>query len=128
VDTFDATMEVACRALQWWSRELVHVNTYLTTQDTTCFDLHWDDHDVVILQLAGDKDWEVRDRSRPVPMYRDAAPNNTPSEEVIWSGTLVTGDVVHIPRGYWHQATRIGRGEGFSLHVTFGFTRRTGVD
>ncbi|MGH3695278.1 MAG: JmjC domain-containing protein [Pseudonocardiaceae bacterium] len=128
VDTFDPTMEVVCRALQWWSREFVHVNTYLTTQSTTGFDLHWDDHDVVIVQLAGEKDWEVRGRSRPVPMYRDAAFNPTPSEEVIWSGTLVTGDVMHIPRGYWHQATRNGHSEGFSLHVTFGFCRRTGVD
>lgn len=31
VDTFDPTMEVVCRAWQWWSRELVHVNTYLTS-------------------------------------------------------------------------------------------------
>lgn len=128
VDTFDPTMEVACRALQWWSRELVHVNTYLTTQDTTGFDLHWDDHDVLIVQLAGEKDWEVRSHSRPVPMYRDAEPNETPSEEVVWSGTLSAGEVVHIPRGYWHQASRTGHGKGFSLHVTFGFTKRTGVD
>lgn len=128
VDTFDPTMEVVCRAWQWWSRELVHVNTYLTTQDTTGFDLHWDDHDVLIVQLAGEKDWEVRGRSRPVPMYRDAVQNRTPSDEVIWSGTLGAGDVIHIPRGYWHQATRTGHGEGFSLHVTFGFVRRTAVD
>ncbi|MGH3912712.1 MAG: JmjC domain-containing protein, partial [Pseudonocardiaceae bacterium] len=128
VDTFDPTMEVACRAWQWWSRELVHVNTYLTTQDTTGFDLHWDDHDVLIMQLTGEKDWEVRDRSRAVPMYRDAAQNRTPSDKVIWSGTLGAGDVIHIPRGYWHQATRTGHGEGFSLHVTFGFVKRTGVD
>ncbi len=128
VDTFDPTMELVCRALQWWSRELVHVNTYLTTQDTTGFDLHWDDHDVMIIQLAGEKDWEVRSRSRPVPMYRDAAQNRTSSDEVIWSGTLGTGDVMHIPRGYWHQATRTGHGDGFSLHVTFGFVKRTGVD
>lgn len=128
VDTFDPTMEVACRALQWWSRELVHVNTYLTTQDTTGFDLHWDDHDVLIVQLAGEKDWEVRSRSRSVPMYRDAAQNYIPSDEVLWSGTLGAGDVIHIPRGYWHQATRTGHGEGFSLHVTFGFVKRAGVD
>lgn len=128
VDTFDPTMEVACRAWQWWSRELAHVNIYLTTQATTGFDLHWDDHDVIVVQLAGMKDWEVRSRSRPVPMYRDAESNRTPSDDVIWSGTLTTGDVVHIPRGYWHQASRIDHGEGFSFHVTFGFVRRTGVD
>ncbi len=35
---------------------------------------------------------------------------------------------MHIPRGWWHQATRTGIGSGFSLHATFGLTRRTGVD
>lgn len=37
LDNFDATMEVACRALQWWSREVVQVNTYLTTNDAAGF-------------------------------------------------------------------------------------------
>lgn len=128
LDTFDPTMEIACRALQWWSHELVQVNAYLTTQQTAGFPLHWDDHDVVVVHLAGEKTWEVRSYSRSVPMYRDAASNLTPSERVVWRGTMQTGDVMHIPRGYWHQATRDNCGEDFSLHVTFGFVKRTGVD
>lgn len=127
VNTYDPTMEVACRALQWWSRELVQVNTYLTTGQAAGFQLHWDDHDVVIVQLAGEKAWEVRGLSRPVPMYRDAAPNPDPPSEVIWAGTLRAGDVMHIPRGCWHQATRQKKGAGYSLHATFGMTKRTGV-
>lgn len=128
LDVFDPTMEVACRALQWWSRERVQVNAYLTTQEATGFPLHFDDHDVLIVQLAGTKSWEVRGSSRAAPMYRDAEPNLTPSEEQVWSGALQAGDVMHIPRGYWHQATRDDRGAGLSLHVTFGFVKRTGVD
>ncbi|SFQ29517.1 JmjC domain-containing protein [Amycolatopsis rubida] len=129
LDAFDPTMEVACRALQWWSREVTQVNTYLTTADAAGFSLHWDDHDVVIVQLAGEKYWEVRGTSRPVPMYLDVEPNTEPSEDIVWSGTMKAGDVMHIPRGYWHQATRADRGEeGYSLHVTFGFVKRTGVD
>ncbi|MFI1964622.1 JmjC domain-containing protein [Streptomyces pathocidini] len=126
-NVFDPTMEVACRALQWWSRERVQVNAYLTTNDASGFPLHWDDHDVVIVQLAGEKEWEVRAASRAVPMYRDADPNSTPSDEIIWSGLMRTGDVMHIPRGHWHQATRTGSGSGKSLHVTFGITKRTGA-
>ncbi|MBK6016801.1 JmjC domain-containing protein [Streptomyces sp. MBT53] len=126
-NVFDPTMEVACRALQWWSRERVQVNAYLTTNDASGFPLHWDDHDVVIVQLAGEKEWEVRATSRNVPMYRDADPNTTPSDEIIWSGLMRTGDVMHIPRGHWHQATRTGSGSGKSLHVTFGITKRTGA-
>ena len=128
LDSFDPTMEVACRALQWWSRELVQVNTYLTTNDAAGFSLHWDDHDVLIVQLGGEKSWEVRGQSRCMPMYRDAEPNTQPSEDIVWSGTLRAGDVMHIPRGYWHQATRTDQGLGYSLHVTFGFVKRTGVD
>jgi len=126
-DFFDPTMEVVCRALQWWSRELVQVNAYLTTQATEGFPLHWDDHEVVIVQLAGDKDWEVRRCSRVAPMYRDAEPNDTPPDEILWSGTLHAGEIMHLPRGYWHRASRTDRGDGFSLHATFGFVKRTGV-
>ncbi|MEU3684550.1 cupin domain-containing protein [Streptomyces sp. H23] len=126
-NVFDPTMEVACRALQWWSHERVQVNAYLTTNDAAGFPLHWDDHDVVIVQLAGEKQWEVRTTSRVAPMYRDADPNDIPSDEVVWSGLLKTGDIMHIPRGHWHQATRTGSGSGKSLHVTFGITQRTGA-
>ncbi|GAO12981.1 hypothetical protein TPA0598_15_00200 [Streptomyces lydicamycinicus] len=41
---------------------------------------------------------------------------------------MKTGDVMHIPRGYWHQATRNGRGTGQSMHMTLGFEKRTGVN
>ena len=126
-NVFDPTMEVACSALQWWSHERVQVNAYLTTNEASGFPLHWDDHDVVIVQLAGEKEWEVRGASRAAPMYRDANPNSIPSEEIVWSGMMKTGDVMHIPRGHWHQATRTGHGSGKSLHVTFGITKRTGA-
>jgi Cupin superfamily protein len=128
INRWDATMDVACRSWQWWSRERVQVNIYLTTQDTSGFTLHWDDHDVIIVQLAGEKSWDVRTPSRPAPMYRDAVPNSEPSNQRVWSGSLTPSDVIHIPRGYWHQATRTTQGAGYSLHATFGIEQRTGVD
>ena len=128
VDTFDPTLETACRALGWWSGELASANAYLAVGDTDGFHLHWDDHDVIAVQLSGEKSWEVRGPSRTAPMYRDAERNLTPSEEILWAGKMVAGDVMHIPRGFWHTATRIGSGsDGHSLHVTFGLTKRTGV-
>lgn len=131
LDSFDPTMEIACQALQWWSGELVQVNTYLTKADAAGFNLHWDDHDVLIVQLGGEKSWEVRGTSRDAPMYRDTEHAGEPPEEIVWSGTMRAGDVMHIPRGYWHQVTRADRsgdGAGYSLHATFGFVKRTGVD
>src|SRR5256714_9212274 len=102
INMFDPTLEVACRALGWWSGELVSVNAYLAVGDTAGFSTHWDDHDVLCIQLAGQKSWEVRGPSRPHPMYRDAEDNLDPPQEVLWSGTMAAGDVMHIPRGFWH--------------------------
>lgn len=34
----DPILDVTCRALQWWSGELVQVNAYLTTGNTQGFD------------------------------------------------------------------------------------------
>ncbi|MFC7344509.1 JmjC domain-containing protein [Saccharopolyspora griseoalba] len=129
LNRWDPTMEVACRALQWWADELCQVNIYLTTQDSSGFALHWDDHDVLIVQLDGRKQWEVRGPSRVAPMFRDTDPNVEPPDDLVWSGTLQPGDVLHIPRGYWHRASRADEGPGgHSLHATFGLQQRTGID
>lgn len=129
ISEVDPTIELACRALDWWTGDLVRANCYLTSADAPGFARHWDDHDVIIVQLSGEKRWEVRATSRTAPMYRDIARNDTPPEEVLWSDILHPGQVLYIPRGHWHQATREGLDPGgHSLHVTFGFTRRTGIN
>lgn len=125
VDVVDPVLEVACRALRWWTHETVRVNAYLTTGATAGFPLHWDDHDVIVVQVSGTKEWDVRSVSRPAPMFRDAARNDQAPDGVLFAGELSAGDVLCIPRGHWHQARCPG---GHSLHLTFGFTRRTGVD
>ncbi|WP_326698371.1 cupin domain-containing protein [Streptomyces sp. NBC_01754] len=54
-------------------------------------------------------------------------PGRHPGEETLRTGTMSRGDVLHIPRGYWHMAGRDGRGSGHSLHMTLGFATRTGA-
>ncbi len=125
----DPTLETACRALKWWCDMPVQVNTYLTTGNTAGFDLHWDDHPTVIVQIAGSKQWEVRGPSRLAPLYRDTGPNTEPPDEVVWSGALRAGEVISIPRGWWHSATRTDHDDDrLSLHLTFGMTPHTGID
>ncbi|SDX99718.1 Cupin superfamily protein [Saccharopolyspora shandongensis] len=125
----DAAMEVACRALQWWCGMTVQVNSYLTTGDAAGFDLHWDSHPTIIVQLAGSKRWEVRGPSRVAPLYRDTDPNTEPPEEIVWSGVLRAGEVISIPRGWWHAATRADHDDDrLSLHLTFGMAPHTGID
>jgi hypothetical protein len=105
--------------------ELVQVNLYLVWGGGQGFDTHWDDHDTVIVQLAGRKHWTVHGPGRRYPMKVDSDHDHRPPDTVIWQGELTAGDVIHVPRGWWHAVR--GTGE-MSMHLTFGFTRRTGID
>lgn len=125
----DPTLNVACRALQWWCGLTTQVNAYLTTGDAAGFALHWDDHPTIIVQVTGSKRWEVRGPSRVAPLYRDTEPNTEPPDDIVWSGVLRAGEVISIPRGWWHTATRADHNDDLlSLHLTFGMAQHTGVD
>jgi hypothetical protein len=106
-------------------RERVQVNAYASWGTTHGFDVHWDDHDVFVLQVAGRKRWRVHGPTRPFPMHRDVVDPPRPDGEPVAEYLLDDGDVLYVPRGHWHDASAIGEP---SLHLTFGFTPATGVD
>lgn len=125
VDQLHPPVAAAADDLMRLVKELVQVNLYLVWGDHQGFDTHWDDHDTVIVQLAGTKHWTVRGPGRPYPMKLDTDHDHRPPDGTIWEGTLAAGDIIHVPRGWWHAV----RGTGdMSMHLTFGFTRRTGID
>ncbi|HYR27839.1 MAG TPA: cupin domain-containing protein, partial [Thermoanaerobaculia bacterium] len=105
--------------------EVVQVNLYTAWRDLQGFDVHWDDHDVLILQVYGRKQWRVYRGGRENPLNRDVEPNTEPPEELAWEGELRDGDVLYLPRGWWHEAA--GCGEP-TLHLTFGIPKRTGIN
>ncbi|MGH3776071.1 MAG: JmjC domain-containing protein [Pseudonocardiaceae bacterium] len=106
-------------------REPVQANLYLLWGETHGFDTHWDDHDTVIVQVMGTKAWTVHGPGRTHPMRNDADADDTYPDAIVWEGVLEAGHALHVPRGWWHTV----RGTGdVSLHLTFGFTRTTGID
>lgn len=106
-------------------RERIQVNVYAGWYTSPGFDLHWDDHDVLILQLQGRKQWSVYGPTRPYPLARDAEANSVKPETPIWEETLTDGDLLYIPRGWWHAAKPLAEP---TLHLTIGIHNRTGVD
>ncbi|HEY1915565.1 MAG TPA: cupin domain-containing protein [Streptosporangiaceae bacterium] len=106
-------------------RERVQVNCYASFGAVHGFDTHWDDHDVLAVQVHGRKRWRVFGPTRPYPQRRDvshpAPPEGEPAHDVI----LSTGGVLHVPRGWWHDATALDEP---SVHLTFGVTGATGAD
>ena len=103
----------------------VQVNSYSGWRTSHGFDLHWDDHDVFILQVAGRKAWKVYGMTRPFPLGRDVERADVPPTEVLWEGLLQAGDLLYIPRGWWHVATPLDEP---TLHLTVGVNNLTGAD
>lgn len=106
-------------------RERVQTNCYASFTATHGFATHWDDHDVLVVQVHGRKNWRVFGPTRPFPTRRDVEHPEPPTGEPAHDLVLEPGDVLHVPRGHWHDANAM---DGPSVHLTFGITCANGVD
>ncbi|WP_329368816.1 cupin domain-containing protein [Streptomyces sp. NBC_00669] len=111
--------------LEGWLRTGVQVNAYASWTKTEGFGTHWDDHDVIVVQVSGSKTWKLYGPTRHKPMYRDVAAPEEPPEDPLAELVLNPGDVLYLPRGWWHAVTA-DQGTP-SLHLTCGLTPHTGA-
>jgi ribosomal protein L16 Arg81 hydroxylase len=125
VDEVHEPITELCRALERDLGEYVSANAYAGFGRSRGFDKHWDVHDVFVLQLAGRKRWRVFGPSKEHPPIADTRTSKRPPRRTIWAGVLSPGDVLYLPRGWWHDAAAIGEP---TLHLTFGIRNKTGVD
>jgi hypothetical protein len=102
----------------------VGLNLYASWKADDGLALHWDTHGVIVLQLAGRKQWTVHHPSRPDPVKDDAFEPPAADAEPAWSGMLEDGDMLYLPRGYPHVASAV---DGASMHLTISLSEPTGV-
>lgn len=102
----------------------VGINCYTSAAGAEGFGGHWDDHDVVILQLAGTKYWEILAPTTLSPQP-GLIETSAVSDEVMWSGILEPGSALFIPRGWGHRTRATPE---LSTHLTIGMSRCTGRD
>lgn len=125
VDELQAPVTRLAESLERLFRVRVQVNAYAGWRTSHGFDLHWDDHDVFILQVAGRKDWKIYEQTRRYPLAQDVEPATGKPEKVLWEGQLTAGDLLYIPRGWWHVATPLDEP---TLHLTVGVNNPTAAD
>jgi len=100
-----------------------HVNLYASWRTENGFDLHWDAHEVMVLQLHGKKRWQIFAPTQDHPLDIGVPPKPTGPPD--WDGLLNSGDVLYLPRGWWHIAHPVDEP---SLHLTFGIAPMHGLN
>jgi lysine-specific demethylase/histidyl-hydroxylase NO66 len=101
----------------------VQANAYVTPPQNQGFSNHYDVHDVFVLQIEGEKRWQIHAPVLEAPLRdqpwsdRKAAVAARAAEEPLLEAVLKPGDCLYLPRGFLHAATALG---GVSTHLTIG--------
>lgn len=106
-----------CRGLAEELGHRVQANAYLSPPDAEGFALHYDTHDVFVLQVEGTKHWTVHAPVDELPHRRGRGGAPPAFGEQVWAGVLEPGDCLYLPRGFGHQARTSAVA---SLHLTVG--------
>jgi lysine-specific demethylase/histidyl-hydroxylase NO66 len=119
-------LAVFCRLLEDVLGHAVQANAYYTPRGSQGFAVHHDTHDVLVLQVAGEKRWLLYDPLLELPLKeqrysRALGDHGAPTDDV----ALQPGDTLYLPRGWLHEARTSATD---SLHLTIGITPYTWRD
>lgn len=93
-------------------------NAYACLGGGPATNVHWDTHDVFILQLTGTKHWRVYEPTFPLPISSQVSNDRKEDvpEQPFLALSLEAGDALYVPRGWWHRVTPIDNHE--TIHLT----------
>ena len=94
-------------------------NAYMSFSGDGTFGEHWDTHDVFAIQLVGRKRWRIFPPTLPLPLTyqtHDRSGHKCPAEPLL-EITMEEGDMLYLPRGWWHHVIPLEVG---SFHFSVG--------
>ena len=117
-----------CRSVERTFSCHFQTNIYLSPRNAQGFKTHYDNHDVLVLQVAGSKHWTLYGSGNGVELpLRGQGFNpdvNLPGP-VTREFTITAGDLFYCPRGVFHAARST---DEISLHITLGLMGKTWAD
>lgn len=148
VQQFWKTVGALCRELEQFFNFPVRANLYSTPATAQGAQRHYDTHDVMVLQIAGRKEWRVYRPIFPLPLthlpplpferrtgalrYLRGGPQKGRADigeedagQPTHTFTLEAGDLLYLPRGLVHEARTLDKA---SVHLTLGIHVLTWLD
>ncbi|MCT9088820.1 cupin domain-containing protein [Streptomyces sp. ASQP_92] len=111
LDQWNASVGALTALVSQDLRRVTEAFCFATMAGRRGLDVHRDDADVLVVQLAGRKEWTVYDA--PADGDRHPRPVPGPGEPALVA-VVGAGDVLYVPRGAPHTATG---NEGLSVHL-----------
>jgi hypothetical protein len=123
LDEHVPALRALCKNLERKTLERVSAAAIMTSGHGGALKCHYDPGDLVILQIAGTKRWQVFNSPvvNPVP----GVPKRSPPEGLtpVFDQVLQPGDFLFLPAGHWHHCEN---GPHRSLHVLILFVPPNG--
>lgn len=114
-----------CRELELVFTHPVQANAYISPPGSKGLDVHYDTHDVFVLQVSGSKQWNVYEPQIEAPLLSQRFQKADDLGSPLISCELKPGDCLYIPRGFLHSALA---NEDGSSHLTVGILSYTWND
>ena len=103
----------ACRALEQELKFKVQSNIYITPPNSQGFAMHYDPHDIFLMQIKGPKTWLIYDTGEDLPVKYRAF---SKAPKLVSKFDIHTGDFLYMPRGTSHEAMS---SKASTIHVNF---------
>lgn len=118
IDRYVPEVNALCAAAAEESRDFVSCGAIATTGAGGAFDLHYDEIDLLIMQIDGAKNWRVYEHPALNPVMGTVQEPADPASQPLIDVVLEPGDWLFVPAGYRHICdTKAER----SLHLSMGY-------
>jgi ribosomal protein L16 Arg81 hydroxylase len=123
LDEHVPALRTLCKNLERETLESVKAAAIVTSGPGGALKCHYDDEDLVVLQIAGTKRWQVFNSPIVNPVRGVAKKAPPEGLKPAFDEVLEPGDFLFLPAGYWHHCEN---GPHRSLHVSIAFVPPNG--
>jgi ribosomal protein L16 Arg81 hydroxylase len=125
VEEFSLQLSEICMEIGNFTKGEVGVTLHVGIKESKGLNLHWDSHDVLVIHLHGRKRWRLYGFTQKHPFRIGPSRSEHISNKIVWEGDLLPGQVLYIPRGFWHEAQAYDEA---CMHLSIGMFNPKGTD
>lgn len=111
-------VEAVCMEVGRFVGTQTTVNVYASMSEMPATNVHWDTHDVFIVQVVGRKRWRVYEPTFYLPLSSQTSDGHKADvpDNPIFDHVLEEGSILYVPRGWWHRVEPVEDSD--TIHLT----------